>query len=237
MTTSSPHRLLLVEDDAAVARGLVAYLEPRGFDVTHVASLGAARRARRESAFAVIVLDWALPDGEGIELVRECASSRPRCPVVMLTARTELADRVVGLELGADDYVTKPFEPRELLARLHVQLRRWRPETPPTTGATGPFAVDPASRQATYGGTPLVLTRLEFDLLHLFVREAGRVFTREELLNQIWGYDTYPTTRTVDTHVFSLRQKTAAGHFATVRGVGYRFVPVLAGDVDEGTKS
>jgi DNA-binding response OmpR family regulator len=215
-------RVLLVEDDEAVGRGVVEYLDQRGFDVEHVATLGAARRALSFGEFAVVILDWMLPDGEGIDLLRASSGTRPPCPVIFLTARTELADRVVGLEVGGDDYITKPFEPRELLARLHVQLRRRVPQRLRRAGA---FTIDVQTRKASYDGKPLVLTKLEFDLLDLFVREVGRVFSREELLNQVWGYEAYPTTRTVDTHVFSLRQKTAPEHFATVRGVGYRFEP------------
>ncbi|APR75912.1 Phosphate regulon transcriptional regulatory protein PhoB (SphR) [Minicystis rosea] len=239
--SASPQRsrILLVEDDTSVARGVVEYLEPRGFEVEHVTTLAAARRALGVTAFAVILLDWMLPDGEGMDLVREIAARAAHSPIVFLTARTELADRVVGLESGAADYITKPFEPRELLARLHVQLRLRRADLG-TGGAqrparvprvAGPFAIDLSGRAASYRGVPLVLTKLEFDLLSLFVREEGRVFSREELLNQVWGYDAYPTTRTVDTHVFSLRQKSAAEHFATVRGVGYRFVADVGGEL------
>lgn len=229
-------RILLIEDDASVARGVIDYLEPKGFEVEHVMTLAAARRALDATEFGVIVLDWMLPDGEGMDLLRELTAMPLHSPVVFLTARTELADRVVGLESGAADYVTKPFEPRELLARLHVQLRSRRAEraelgsnaarsrsSTRSPSVAGPFAIDLEGRTATYRSVQLVLTKLEFDLLHLFVRERGRVFSREELLNQVWGYDAYPTTRTVDTHVFSLRQKTASEHFVTVRGVGYRF--------------
>src|SRR5262245_19740161 len=179
MKGSKP-RILVVEDDAAVARGIVDYLDARGFDSEHAGTLDAARRAVACDEFAVIVLDWMLPDGEGIDLVRERS---PRCPVIFLTARTELADRVVGLEVGADDYIVKPFEPRELLARIHVQLRR---REPVRVHQTGPFSIDLQRRQVSYRGTPIVLTKLEFDLLHLLVRESGRVFSREELLNQVW---------------------------------------------------
>ncbi len=223
MSGGARPRVLLVEDDDAVAHGLVAYLGQRGLEVEHAATLSAARTALAARPYAVVVLDWMLPDGEGIELVRDRVAARLTCPVVFLTARTEVADRVVGLESGADDYVTKPFEPRELLARLHARLRRNEPAAPASSPVSA-FRVDVMRREATYRGAPLVLTKLEFDLLSLFVREPGRVYTREELLNQVWGYESYPTTRTVDTHVFSLRQKSAAGHFATVRGVGYRFV-------------
>lgn len=212
-------RVLLVEDEPAVAAAIVDYLISKGIDVHHVSDLTGARRAMSSQAFAVILLDWMLPDGEGPDLLRE---PRGSARVVFLTARTELTDRVVGLELGADDYITKPFEPRELLARIHVQLRRQAAK--PALPESGPFAIDTARREARYRGELLELTKLEFDLLHLFVREAGRVFSREELLNLVWGYDVYPSTRTVDTHVFSLRQKSRAEHFVTVRGVGYRYV-------------
>jgi DNA-binding response OmpR family regulator len=225
VTAGSRPRVLLVEDEPSVARAIADYLSSKGVDVHHVPDLAGARRAIAAESFAVILLDWMLPDGEGPDLLRE---HRGPARVIFLTARTELTDRVVGLELGADDYITKPFEPRELLARIHVQLRRQgslAAASPPANALPGgPFVIDTSRREARYRGELLELTKLEFDLLHLLVREEGRVFSRDELLNLVWGYDNYPSTRTVDTHVFSLRQKSRAEHFISVRGVGYRFV-------------
>ncbi|NUO51914.1 MAG: response regulator transcription factor [Polyangiaceae bacterium] len=234
MTTAAKPRVLLVEDEASVARAIVDYLSSKGIDIHHVPDLAGARRAIAAESFAVILLDWMLPDGEGPDLLRE---HRGPGRVIFLTARTELTDRVVGLELGADDYITKPFEPRELLARVHVQLRRHAPQSspPPAPLPGGPFAIDTTRREARYKGELLELTKLEFELLHLLVREAGRVFSRDELLNLVWGYDNYPSTRTVDTHVFSLRQKSRAEHFVSVRGIGYRFI--ADPDAAESTKA
>jgi DNA-binding response OmpR family regulator len=236
VTAAAKPRVLLVEDEPSIARAIVDYLSSKGVDIHHVPDLAGARRAMAAESFAVILLDWMLPDGEGPDLLRE---HRGSARVIFLTARTELTDRVVGLELGADDYITKPFEPRELLARIHVQLRRQgqAASTPPPRGAApaGPFVIDTTRREARYKGELLELTKLEFELLDLLVREAGRVFSRDELLNLVWGYDNYPSTRTVDTHVFSLRQKSRGEHFVSVRGVGYRFV--ADPDAAESTKA
>jgi DNA-binding response OmpR family regulator len=140
----------------------------------------------------------------------------------MLTARVEVVDRIVGLESGANDYLTKPFEPRELVARIRVQAREQRP-APAKQVSGGGVTLDLASRESSYLGRRVELARMEFELLKLLLENPGRVFTREELLNQVWGFDAFPTTRTVDTHVLQLRQKLEPELIETVRGVGYRF--------------
>lgn len=217
----SGRTVLLVEDDATLARSLSEYLRAEGFRVTHV---GSAEEARRHGAQAadVVVLDWVLPDTPGIDLLREWRQAGVRTPIVLLTARTELVDRVVGLELGANDYVTKPFEPRELLARLRVQLRQAEAAPAEATLRCGELSLDAARREVTFRGVLLELSRQEYALLKLLMENPNRVFSREELLNQAWGYESYPTTRTVDTHVLQLRQKTDPALIETVRGIGYR---------------
>jgi DNA-binding response OmpR family regulator len=141
--------------------------------------------------------------------------------VLMLTARAEVVDRIVGLESGANDYLTKPFEPRELVARIRVQARE-RAARHPTKLQSGGVELDLETRTCSFQGRLVVLARMEFNLLETFLRAPGKVFTREELLNQVWGFDAFPTTRTVDTHVLQLRQKLDAELIETVRGVGYR---------------
>ena len=144
-------------------------------------------------------------------------------PVIFLTARVELVDRVLGLEMGADDYVTKPFEPRELVARIRARLRTTaRAAPPPERLAFAGLEMDLDSRRVTYRGRELELARLEFGLLELLLRHPSKVFTSDELLNRVWGYEAFPTTRTVDTHVLQLRKKTHPELFESIRGVGYR---------------
>jgi len=217
----SGRTVLLVEDDATLARSLAEYLRAEGFGVTQVGSAEEARRVGPQTA-DVVVLDWVLPDTPGIDLLREWRQAGVRTPIVLLTARTELVDRVVGLELGANDYVTKPFEPRELLARLRVQLRQAEAAPAEATLRCGELALDAARREVTFRGALLELSRQEYALLKLLMESPNRVFSREELLNQAWGYESYPTTRTVDTHVLQLRQKTDPALIETVRGIGYR---------------
>ncbi|OGQ91892.1 MAG: hypothetical protein A2289_10255 [Deltaproteobacteria bacterium RIFOXYA12_FULL_58_15] len=187
--------------------------------------------ARRYNAYPVAAwedflestLDWMLPDIPGIDLLREWREQGTRAPVIMLTARADLVDRVVGLELGANDYVTKPFEPRELLARIRVQLRQQQQIEPSESVLRfGGLELNRETREVRFRDDLLDLCRQEYTLLLLFMENPNRVFSREEILNKAWGYDTFPTTRTVDTHVLQLRQKTTAGLIETVRGIGYR---------------
>ncbi len=217
--------VLVVEDEAQVAASLRDLLEREGYTVRLAATLAEARRALAPHAAPVdvMLLDWRLPDGEGIDLLRELRKTS-ELPVLMVTARVEIIDRVLGLEIGADDYITKPVEPRELIARLRARLRdrqRGAPAPARTLERAG-IRVDLHARQVTFEGRAVPLTRMEFGLLALLVEHPGRVFSREELLNRVWGYERTPTTRTVDTHVGELRNKLRADLIESVRGIGYR---------------
>jgi DNA-binding response OmpR family regulator len=228
--------ILVVEDEAAIAAALRELLEREGYVVETAATLAAARQRLlpylrpRESwstprGLDALLLDWRLPDGEGIDLLKELRRTSA-LPVLMVTARVEIIDRVLGLEIGADDYVTKPVEPRELLARLRARLRTHRAAEPAGKRVLehAGVAIDLDTREVTFEGRAVPTTRMEFGLLALLVEHAGRVFSREELLNQVWGYERTPTTRTVDTHVVQLRTKLRADLIESVRGIGYRLV-------------
>jgi DNA-binding response OmpR family regulator len=217
--------VLVVEDDPQVAASLRALLEREGYAVRLAATLAEARRAlaSRADPVGAMLLDWRLPDGEGIDLLKELRLTSD-LPVLMVTARVEVIDRVLGIELGADDYVTKPVEPRELVARLRARLRdrqRGAPAPARTLEHAG-VRVDLDTREVTFEGRPVPLTRMELGLLALLLEHPGRVFGREEILNQVWGYERTPTTRTVDTHVAELRAKLRPGLIESVRGIGYR---------------
>ncbi len=215
--------VLVVDDERAIADLVRMYLTRDGFGV-HVehegrAGLAAARRMRP----VVCVLDIALPGLSGTEVCRQLREGGDWTPVIFLTARDDEVDRIVGLELGADDYVTKPFSPRELVARVRAVLRRTEgtPEGRPRT--VGPITLDPGRRSVTVDGAPVQLTSTEFDLLARLMARPGRVFTREELLASVWGYAAHTGTRTVDVHVAQVRAKLGAGAavLRTNRGVGY----------------
>lgn len=163
-----------------------------------------------------------LPDGQGIDLLKEFRSRGIRIPIIILTARNELVDKVLGLESGADDYLTKPFEPRELVARIRARLRNGFVQKNSHKYLYGDLELDPELRVVKFKNKLLDLTKLEFELLKLLIEFPGRVFTRETILNKVWGFESYPTTRTVDNHIVQLRQKTENEIFETVRGVGYR---------------
>jgi two-component system, OmpR family, response regulator len=216
--------VLVVEDEAAIADLVRIYLTRDGFGV-HVehdgtAGLAAARKIRPVAC----VLDIALPGLDGTEICRRLRESGDWTPVLFLTARDDEIDRVLGLEMGADDYLTKPFSPRELVARIKAVLRRTGgPPDGERVRRVGPVTLDPGRRLVLAGEEPVSLTQTEFDLLAHLMNRPGRVFTREELLGSVWGYAAAGGTRTVDVHVAQLRAKlgTAAGVIRTVRGVGY----------------
>jgi len=216
--------ILIVEDDAHVGASLRDLLAREGYGVHIACSLGEARRALADSSVPLdgMLLDWRLPDGEGIDLLKELRKTSD-LPVLMVTARVEVIDRVLGLEVGADDYITKPVEPRELLARLKARLRTRLPISQParTIEHVG-VRVDLQTRDVLFEGRTVTMTRMEFGLLVLLLEHPGRVFSREELLNQVWGFERTPTTRTVDTHVVQLRSKLRADLIESVRGIGYR---------------
>jgi DNA-binding response OmpR family regulator len=217
--------VLVVEDERPIADLVRMYLVRDGFGVhvehDGVAGLAAARRLRPVAC----VLDIALPGMDGTEVCRRLRESGDWTPVLFLTARDDEVDRIVGLELGADDYVPKPFSPRELVARVRAVLRRTT--GPPDQGGRpltlGPVTLDPSRRTVVSAGVPVQLTSTEFDLLAHLMGRPGRVFTREELLASVWGYAAHAGTRTVDVHVAQVRAKLgdAAAVIRTVRGVGY----------------
>lgn len=225
-------RLLLLEDDPAIARTVAYALERDGLAVTHSLLVHDARRQIQATPFDLLVLDVGLPDGSGLDLLRELrhAARTATVPVLMLSAHGEEIDRVLGLELGADDYLAKPFSPRELAARVKALLRRAgsRPGIAPAlAGSTrGHFVDDEAGQRINLHGQPLPLTRREYRLLAHLLRGAGRIHSREALLAAAWGDDSDSTDRTVDTHIKTLRAKLreadpAREYISTHRGMGY----------------
>ena len=216
--------VLVVEDEPNIASLVELYLRNEGFGVEHVTDGLSALEAVERVRPALVILDVMLPGLDGIEVCRRLRSSS-RVPIVMLTARDAEVDRVLGLELGADDYVTKPFSPRELVARVKAVLRRTAPSDEPAGELRlGYVAVDEARRTVVVGSEPVELTAREFDLLAFLIRNRGIVFSRDRLLEQVWGYERPVDSRTVDSHVKTLRQKLGPGAevIRTVRGVGYK---------------
>jgi two-component system OmpR family response regulator len=220
--------VLVVEDEQNIASLITLYLANEGFEVARVADGSEALEAIKRLSPALIVLDVMLPGLDGFEVCRRVRAVS-RVPIIMLTARDQEVDRIVGLELGADDYVTKPFSPRELVARVKAVLRR---TAEPVAGteqvaeplSLGPVRVEPARRQVKVDGTLVELTAKEFDLLAFLMAQPGIVCTRDRLLEQVWGYDRPVDTRTVDSHVKSLRAKLGPGAVIvkTLRGIGYK---------------
>lgn len=226
-------RLLVVEDDRTLRQALTFNLAREGYEVTAVADGEAALEAARDERLDLIVLDVMLPGMSGVEVLRALRRDGVTTPVIILSAKGDEIDRVVGLKVGADDYVAKPFSRPELLARIEAVLRRQRREADPPEQRDGldfgAVRIDVARREVTLGGAPLHLTTKEFELLAHMAASPGRIFTRDQLLARIWGYDYLGDGRTVDVHVSWLRTKLrgADGHnyFRTVRGVGYAFSP------------
>ncbi len=220
--------ILVVDDEPVVRDVVVRYLRRDGFTTLEAADGETARALIEAEEPSLVVLDVMLPGADGLELCR-WIRSRSDLPVILLTARVEEADRIVGLELGADDYVTKPFSPRELAARVRTVLRRSRSEAPAHGRLqAGEVELDGPSRVATRAGRPLTLTPKEFDLLWFLASHPGRVFSRDTLMDRVWGYRAAADTGTVTVHVRRLREKVEAdpthpAHLQTVWGVGYRF--------------
>jgi DNA-binding response OmpR family regulator len=223
-------RILIVDDKPEMVRGLQDNLRFEGYQ-TLTAGDGARALALAVSETPdLIVLDLMLPGQSGWEVCQALRQRGLDIPIIMLTARGEEADQVRGLELGADDYVTKPFSLRELLARIRAVLRRPGPRRAVESFAFGEARLEPRTRRAWKAGREVGLTRKEFELLRYLVENPSEVLTRERLLNAVWGYERFPTTRTVDTHVLRLRQKFETdperpAHILTVHGQGYRFEP------------
>lgn len=221
-------RILLIDDEPAITESLAYALERAGFETEAAATLEAADARMLAGTFQLIVLDLMLPDGNGLDWLR-ALRQRSELPVIILSSHDDPVEHVVGLELGADDYIDKPFSPREVVARIRAVLRRVvypvEPQSPPETPQG--LSLDPQKRQAMGNGQRLNLSRTEFDLLATFMGAPGRVFEREQLLNRVWGADVTITERTVDVHIKSLRKKLAVAGLdgntiETVRGVGYR---------------
>jgi DNA-binding response OmpR family regulator len=222
------NHILIIEDETNVRTPLIEYLQREGFRVSGASTL-AEGDAKLKEAPDLILLDWMLPDGQGIESLKKWRAKNLQTPVILLTARAELIDKVLGLELGGNDFVTKPFEPRELVARIRVQLRARQPSQgapgsiQPAGLSLGGITLNVSTVEVFYLGNLVAITKTEFELLKMFLENPNQVFSREELLKKVWGYDQFPSTRTVDTHVLQLRQKFRPEMFETVHGIGYRF--------------
>ncbi len=220
-------RILIVEDEPDIALGLEKDLKRHGYEVATAADGETAARRGKEETWDLVLLDIMLPGKDGFEVCRELRSAGVKTPVIMLTAKTHEAEKVLGLELGADDYVTKPFSPRELRARIQALLRRI---SEPSLGVYrfGDCEVDFDRGEVRRNGSPVVMSALEFRLLGAFIRRRGRVLNREQLIDAAWGPDTFITDRVVDTHVLNLRKKiepvpSRPRYLSSVRGMGYRF--------------
>ncbi|MGF1756504.1 response regulator transcription factor [Photobacterium sagamiensis] len=212
--------LLLVEDDRNLAAGLLECLKEAGYECLYADC--ATKVADLWQNADLVVLDRQLPEGDSLDYLPDWLKIK-HVPVILLTAMVSVTDKVVGLDSGAKDYLTKPFAEEELLARIRVHLRNGEQETQAANIiAVGDITINLDSREVQQGGDAVTLTRTEFELLLFLARHAGRVFTRDELLDKVWGYNHYPTTRTVDTHILQLRQKLAGIEIETLRGVGYR---------------
>jgi two-component system OmpR family response regulator len=217
-------RVLLIDDDARLAELLVGYFEPQGVTLVHAGGGQAGLGQLAAGGFDAVLLDVMMPGMDGLAVLRKLREAGHRVPVLMLTARGDEADRVVGLELGADDYVAKPFSPRELLARLRAVLRRASPDAVAEKLAASGITVDVAAREVHVDGRPVELTSLEIDLLVALLRRAGRVVPRAVLLELAGRGDVTVGERAVDVHISRLRKKLgddAATKIRTVRGVGY----------------
>jgi DNA-binding response OmpR family regulator len=224
-------KVLVVEDDPGILRTVADNLRFENYEVVTAMDGEAAFVVQRAQQADLIVLDLMLPRMSGLDLCRKLRAADDQVPVLMLTARGEEADRVAGLDLGADDYVVKPFSVPELMARIRALLRRASSASAlPGSLAFGQVEVDFRRYSARRGGAPVDMTRKEFALLRFLASRENAVVTRDELLNKVWGFEAYPLTRTVDNHIASLRAKleTDPGrpvHIQTVHGVGYKFVP------------
>jgi DNA-binding response OmpR family regulator len=235
MTTVPSERILVVDDESGIRELVGTYLRAEGFEVDEAADGEEALRRFAGREPALMVLDLRLPGLNGLDVLREVRRTSS-VYVIVLTARADEADKLIGLELGADDYVTKPFSPRELVARVRAVLRRRREEAEAATVADGDLRfegleVDPARREVTVDGVPVELTTLEFDLLAALAGAPGHVFTRRQLIERVWGWDFYGDERIVDVHIRNLRKALgdpadAPRFVGTVRGVGYKLVAV-----------
>lgn len=221
-------RILIIEDEADIALGLRMDLTREGHDVEIVSDGETASTRGAQPEWDLILLDVMLPKRDGLDVLRDLRRAGVRTPVVLLTARAHEAEKVLGLESGADDYVTKPFSPRELRARIMAHLRRGTPPSATSCYCFGDCEVDSSRAELRRDGTPLEITALEFRLLETFVRNRGRLMTRARLIESAWGANTHVTDRVVDSHIVKLRRKIEPDpaeprYLVSVRGLGYRF--------------
>ncbi len=223
-------RILVIEDDSAVRRALKRLFEAEGYGVDLAPNGTLGLQLFRKTPPSALVLDLRLPGMSGQEVCRQITQAAPGLPIIVLSAKSDVLDKVLLLEIGAYDYVTKPFSPRELLARVRAALRR---STRVNVGDAFVFddvSVSFSKMEVTRGGQPVSLTAQEFKTLKFMIQNAERVISREELLSEVWGYQNYPYTRTVDNHILKLRHKLERDpaypvHFRTVHSAGYKFVP------------
>ena len=222
-------RILLIEDEPDIRKTLEYNISREGFDVVSASSLSDGKKQLDSSSFSLILLDLMLPDGSGLDLCREIKSDKEKLstPIIILTAKDDEVDKVVGFELGADDYVTKPFSVRELILRIKAVLKRGerKQENLEVQRQFGELIIDVDSHEVFVNNELVTLTALEFKLLRQLVDRRGRVQSRDQLLSDIWGYSADVTTRTVDTHIKRLREKLGSmgKYVQTIRGVGYKF--------------
>src|SRR5262252_9692075 len=226
---SGGDRILIIEDDHAVQKALRRLFEGEGFQVDVAGNGAEGLEAFRATPASVVVLDLRLPGMLGQDVCRAISQANPSVPIIILSARTDVMDKVLLLELGAHDYVTKPFSPRELLARVRTALRRSARTPVADVYLFGDVKIDFSSMEVWREEKLVTLTAQEFKVLKFMVQNADRVLSREEMLNHVWGYQNYPSTRTVDNHILRLRQKLEKDpanpiHFRTVHSAGYRFV-------------
>ena len=223
------HKILIIEDEPDIRKTLEYNISREGYKVVCASSLSMGKEQINSSDFSLILLDLMLPDGSGLDLCREIKSDKDKSstPIIILTAKYDEVDKVVGFELGADDYVTKPFSVRELILRIKAVLKRGaeKKETLEVQRQFGELTMDIDSHEVFVNNEQIILTALEFRLLRQLVDRRGRVQSRDQLLSDVWGYSAEVTTRTVDTHIKRLREKlgTMGKYVQTIRGVGYKF--------------
>jgi len=220
-------RILIVEDELDIALGMELDLREEGYEVEVAYDGEEASRIGRKPGWDLILLDVMLPRKDGFDVCRDLRRAKVRTPILMVTAKTQEAEKIMGLDLGADDYVTKPFSPRELRARIRALLRRAAPEEP-ALERFGDCEVDFERAELRRAGQTLELTRIELNMLHMFLKNRGRVLARSRVIDEVWGSGIFVTDRVVDTHVVKLRRKiepdpAAPRHIVSVRGLGYRF--------------
>ena len=220
-------RILIVEDEPDIALGMELDLREEGYEVEVVRDGEEASRIGRQPGWDLVLLDIMLPRKDGFDVCRDLRRAKVRTPILMLTAKAQEAEKIMGLDLGADDYVTKPFSPRELRVRARALLRRAAPEEPGVE-RFGDCEVDFGRAELRRAGRTMELTRLELNMLRLFLKNRGRVLARDRVINEVWGSGVFVTDRVVDTHIVKLRRKieldpAAPRHIVSVRGLGYRF--------------